>query len=62
MTEAFSDDEDLLESGNLDSMSAMKTIAAIETAFGLKIPAGDVTYENFNSIAAMETYLGGRSA
>ena len=53
------DDEDLLMSGQLDSMSAMKAIAMLERTFSLTVPASDVTYDNFRSINAIATYLDG---
>lgn len=51
------DEEDLLMSGVLDSISAMKLVATIEQELNLKIPATDVTFENFQSARAMADYL-----
>ncbi len=54
------DDEDLLMSGVLDSISAMKLVANIEEELSLKIPAVDVTFENFQSAQAIADYLQAR--
>ncbi|WP_171099216.1 MULTISPECIES: acyl carrier protein [unclassified Ruegeria] len=56
---AFQDDEDVLETGAIDSMSAVRAIAALEEAFEVKIPAVEVTYENFQSVNAIANYLKG---
>ena len=56
------DDEDLLMSGVLDSISAVKRIARIEQDFAISIPATDVTFENFQSVNAMASYLEAQAA
>lgn len=45
-------DEDLFESGYLDSLLAIKYIAAVEERFNVSVPAEELTPENFGSIAA----------
>ena len=45
----FSDDADLFAAG-LDSMAIMQLLLALEEAFGVSIPMGAVTRENFESI------------
>lgn len=57
----ITNDEDLLMSGVLDSISAMKLIARLEDTHGIAIPATDVTFENFQTVDAMVRYLKGRS-
>jgi acyl carrier protein len=53
-------DEDLLTTGILDSMSIMKLIQYIEKFYGFTIPPEDMTIENFISVDAMEEYLNAR--
>jgi acyl carrier protein len=59
---AIDDDEDLLASGLLDSLSVMSVVYFIEQETGIDVPAEDVTIENFESLAAIEAYLGRRAA
>ena len=54
------DDEDLLASGLLDSLSVMSLIHFIEQDLSIDVPAEDVTIENFVSLRAIEAYLGRR--
>jgi acyl carrier protein len=54
------DDEDLLASGLLDSLSVMSVIHFIEQDLGIDVPAEDVTIENFVSLRAIDAYLGRR--
>ena len=54
------DDEDLLASGLLDSLSVMSLIHFIEQDLGIDVPAEDVTIENFLSLRAIDAYLGRR--
>ncbi|HUE84739.1 MAG TPA: acyl carrier protein [Vicinamibacterales bacterium] len=55
------DDEDLLTSGLLDSLSVMSVVYFIEQEAGIDIPAEDVTIENFESLSAIDTYVRGRT-
>jgi acyl carrier protein len=57
---AIGDDEDLLASGLLDSLSVMSLIHFIEQDSGIAVPAEDVTIENFVSLRAIDAYLGKR--
>ena len=54
------EDEDLLSSGLLDSLSVMSVIHFIEQDLSIDIPAEDVTIENFVSLRAIDAYLGKR--
>ena len=54
------DDEDLLASGLLDSLSVMSLVHFIEQDLGIDVPAEDVTIENFVSLRAIDGYLGRR--
>jgi acyl carrier protein len=51
------EDEDLLVSGLLDSLSVMSLIHHIEQDLSIDVPAEDVTIENFASLRAMDEYL-----
>ena len=54
------EDEDLLGTGLLDSLSVMSLIHFIEQDLGIDVPAEDVTIENFVSLRAIDAYLGRR--
>jgi len=54
------EDEDLLVSGLLDSLSMMSLIQHIEQDLQIDVPAEDVTIENFRSLRAIDAYLEGR--
>ena len=56
------DDEDLLGSGLLDSLSVMSLVHFIEQELAIDVPAEDVTIENFVSLDAIEAYLRRRGA
>jgi acyl carrier protein len=53
----ISADEDLLSTGILDSLSAMKLIAFIEESFEIKVDAEDMVFENFISVDSMESFI-----
>lgn len=57
---ALGDSEELLLSGLVDSLGAMRLIAHLETLYGFKVPPEDVLIEHFESIEAMAHYLRGR--
>jgi acyl carrier protein len=56
----IADDEDLLASGLLDSLSVMSLIHFIEQDLSIDVPAEDVTIENFVSLRAIDAYLARR--
>ena len=51
------EDEELLTSGLLDSLSVMSLIHFIEEDLGIQVPAEDVVIENFASLRAIDGYL-----
>jgi acyl carrier protein len=59
---SIADDEDLLESGLLDSLSVMSLVHFIEQELRIEVPAEDVTIDNFVSLAAIEAYIARRGA
>jgi acyl carrier protein len=46
--------EELLTGGLIDSLGLMQVIERIETSLGKKVPSGDISIDNFNSLAAIE--------
>ena len=54
----FDDDADLFAAG-LDSMAIMQLLLALEEAFGVSIPMGAVTRENFESIRRIAAQVAG---
>jgi acyl carrier protein len=52
-------DDDLLESGLVDSLSIMKMIVFIEKEFEVKIPPQDLIIDNFITVNAIKDYLDG---
>lgn len=57
---AIADDEDLLGSGLLDSLSVISLVHFIEQEASIEIPAEDVTIDNFISLQAMDAYISRR--
>jgi acyl carrier protein len=52
-----SETDDLFEIGALDSFTLVDLVSAIEQNCGIKIPDGDVNPGNFQTIAAIDTYI-----
>lgn len=57
---SVSDEEELLLSGLLDSMAVISITNDLEKCFQIQIQAMDITIENFESIAAMASYIVGQ--
>ena len=53
----ITEDEDLLGSGVLDSISAMKLISFIEESFEIKVNPEDMVIENFMDVNSMESFI-----
>ena len=49
----FAHQEKLVEDGIIDSFDLTQIIAALDDAFDVRIPAGEIEPENFNSAAEM---------
>ena len=49
----FANETDLVEDGIIDSLDLTRIIAALDEAFDIHIPAGEIEPENFNSADAM---------
>ena len=50
-------DEDLLTTGLIDSLGIMKLLAFLEETFKVKVPAEDMTIENFMTVDLMTNYM-----
>lgn len=53
----FGMQEGLVDQGHIDSLDLLKIIALLDQAFDVRIPAGDIEPENFNSADAMLTLV-----
>ncbi len=49
----FAAEESLIDDGILDSLDIVSLVAAIDTEFGVTVPAEEIIPENFNSAAAL---------
>ena len=49
----FANGQNLVDDGVIDSLDLTQIIAALDEAFDIHIPAGDIEPENFNSAEAM---------
>jgi acyl carrier protein len=48
----------LLDRGELDSLTTMQVIEAVEKRYGIMVEPDEFTHENFNSVGAMATLVG----
>jgi acyl carrier protein len=53
----IADDEELLLSGLIDSLGAVRLINFIESDLGAHVPPEDVVIENFQTLSAMHDYI-----
>lgn len=58
----IAEDQDLLLSGTLDSLSVVRLVEYLETETGTRIPPEDVTLEHFGSLHKIAAYLAGRTS
>ncbi len=49
----FARAEDLIDDGILDSLDIVSLVSAIDTEFGVTVPAEEIIPENFNSARAL---------
>jgi len=54
---SLSADDDLLDSGILNSLGILQLVSFVDERLGITIPDEDVVYENFNSVSALVNYL-----
>ena len=55
-------DDDLFESGVLDSFTLVDLVSSIEQNCGITVPDGDVLPGNFQTIAAIDNYIQSHSS
>ena len=49
----FAHEEHLVEDGIIDSLDLTQMIAVLDEAFDIRIPAGEIESENFDSVGAI---------
>ena len=54
------DDDDLVESGVVDSLGIFQLVAFLEEQFGIAIADTEITPDNFGTIARIEKLVAGR--
>ena len=57
----LSADDDLLDSGILNSLGILQLVSFIEERMDIEVPDEDVVYENFSSVSALVAYLDGQA-
>jgi acyl carrier protein len=57
----IADDDDLIDSGVIDSLGIFQLVAFLEETFGIAIGDEEITPENFGSVAAIERLVASRS-
>ncbi len=55
-------DDELLLAGIIDSLGVTRLIAFVESEFDVRVPARDVTIENFRTISVLAEYLSTKKA
>jgi acyl carrier protein len=55
-------EESLLESGTIDSMGVLQLVSFIEKTYGIKVEDDDLMPENFDTIAAIVSFIERRQA
>jgi acyl carrier protein len=54
------DDEDLIDSGVVDSLGIFQLVAFLEERFGIAIADGEINPDNFGTITRIEQLVAGR--
>jgi acyl carrier protein len=54
------EDDNLLDSGIVNSLGILQLVAFIEEGLGIQVPVEDVVYEHFQSVSQLATYLEAR--
>jgi methoxymalonate biosynthesis acyl carrier protein len=60
--EALSDDENLFESGIVNSLFAVQLTTFVESRFGIEVGMDDLDIENFKSINATAAFVARKTA
>jgi acyl carrier protein len=56
----IADDDDLIDSGVIDSLGIFQLVAFLEETFGVAISDEEITPENFGSVTAIERLVASR--
>lgn len=59
---ALADDTSLVRGGLVDSTGILELIMFLESSLGIKVPPEDMTPENFDTVLAIDGYVGRRLA
>jgi len=60
--DGLGDDENLFESGIVNSLFAVQLMTFVERSFGIEIGMEDLDVENFKSVSATAAFVGRKSA
>ena len=55
-------DDDLIDSGILDSMGIMQLVTHLEKEYGINIPTEEIEPEHFVSVSALAAFVRGKQA
>jgi acyl carrier protein len=58
---SLGDEDDLIDSGVVDSLGIFQLIAFLEERFGIKIGDEEISPENFGTVAAIDRLVASRS-
>lgn len=56
-SDSITPQENLLDTGLVDSLGMMKLVLFLEKELNMKIPSKDMTYQNFKSVECIESYI-----
>jgi len=56
----LTDDQSLIDSGIIDSLSIVTMMKQLQTEFNIEISAGDITLDNFDTLDAIIHFVSGR--
>ncbi len=60
--DAFGDDESFLEKGILDSTGVLELVGHIETRYGIRVEADEITPDNLDSLDKLVAFISRKSA
>ena len=59
-TDKISDDLDLIDTGQIDSLALMKLVEFLEVEFSMTLEGRDIVVENFSSLNSMVNLVEGK--
>ena len=57
----FEDDEDIFETGLVNSLFAMQLVMFVEKEFGIEVADDDLSLDNFRTVNAMSQLVRGKN-